>query len=384
MYVKFSPALHCVLNFINLFSLTLPLGGTKEDVGVEALSINSTPASDTFYTATSVLSPDPHDLTSPLSPLPLDVPHSGNVKSTENSNTGARGALVDKQSESISEVPIEDVTKAKLPHSKNDNNITSSQHILPAKGDSSCAHGALRMNGRGRSYSADNDSLVSSKASHVEQEASFGALLLSPIHMHEDSILSQDFHGMQGKAASTPLREDTSNRSKTTHSQSVKSRLDVKGKNIISRSCSLQAGLSEPSSEAPKTLSHSDADKLHTCPHGIDNENSEAFNNNVVSGNGNSECSHDVSLSSKESQHVLRDNITQNDDSPNSSDWYPGLSIREKSELLSQEIEIGKAAEVLMRLRQRSDESDVSISEQVCCKPQLYTSVLLAFSNHLV
>ncbi|XP_037786523.1 kinesin-like protein Klp98A [Penaeus monodon] len=39
-------------------------------------SVNSTPASDTFYTATSVLSPDPRDLISPLSPLPLDVPPS--------------------------------------------------------------------------------------------------------------------------------------------------------------------------------------------------------------------------------------------------------------------------------------------------------------------
>ncbi|XP_050738525.1 kinesin-like protein KIF16B [Eriocheir sinensis] len=335
-------------------SLTLPLGGNKEDVGVETISINSTPASDTFYTATSVLSPDPHDLTSPLSPLPLDVPHSGNVKNAENSNAGACGALVDKQSEIVSEVPIEDVKKVKFPYSKNDSNIRSSRHTLSAKDGSFCGINALRINDKDTSDLVENDSLVASPANQVAQETSFGAFLLSPIHMHEDSIHSQDFHGMQGKAASTPLREELRSESKIKDSQSVKSRLNGRS-----------SSHSEPSSEVPKTSSYSDADELRAYPCGTDNEHSESFNNNVFLDNGNQKCSHDVSHIRKESKYALEDNVTQNDDSPDSSDWYPGLSIREKSELISQEIEVGKAAEVLMRLRARSNESDISIGEQI-------------------
>lgn len=337
-----------------LFSLTLPLGGNKEDVGVETISINSTPASDTFYTATSVLSPDPHDLTSPLSPLPLDVPRSGNVKNAENSNTGACGALIDKQSEIVSEVPIEDVKKVKLPCSKNDSNIRSTQHTLSAKDGSSCGLNALRIDDKDTG-DVENDSVVEGTANRAAQETSFGAFLLSPIHMHEDSIHSQDFHGIQGKAASTPLREELKNESKIKNSQSVKSRVNGRS-----------SSLSEPYSEVPKTLSYSDADELHAYPCGTDNEHSESLNNNVFLDNGNQKSSHGVSHIHKESKYSPEDNITQNDDSPDSSDWYPGLSIREKSELISQEIEVGKAAEVLMRLRERSNESDISIGEQVC------------------
>lgn len=335
------------------------MGGNKEDVGVEATSINSTPATpDTFYTATSVLSPDRHDLTSPLSPLPLDVPRSGNVKNNESSNAGACSALVDKQSETVPEVPIEDAKKVKLPCSMNESNTRSSLLTLPGKDDSSCAHKALKINDKDAGSLVENDSLVASTANQVAQEAPFGAFLLSPIHVLDDSIHSQNFHGMQGTKASTPLRGEIGSETKSKESQSVKSRL-----------CVRSSSLSETSSEVPRSLSYSDANKLRTYPCSTDNENSETFNNNIFPANGNPECSHDVSHSHTESKYALEDNITQNDDSPDSSDWYPGLSIREKSELISQEIEVGKAAEVLMRLRQRSNESDVSIGEQVCYRP---------------
>lgn len=338
------------------------MGGNKEGAGVESLSVNSTPASDTFYTATSVLSPDPHDLTSPMSPLPLDVPRSGNVKNVENSITGACGALGDKNSGIVSEVPIEDVEKLKIPSSKNDSDISSYQQTLPAKSDGPCAHKGLRVNGKDANHLTEDDSQVAGTTSHLGHGPSFGACLLSPIHLLEDSIHSQDFHGIKEKTTSTPLRGDIRSESKTKDPQSVKSRLDAKS---ISRSCSV----GEPS-QVTKVLSYGDADHPHTCPGNTDNENHQSFNNNVLPDNGNPECSRDVSHISNEPQYLLEDHITQNGDSPD-SDWYPGLSIKEKSELISQEIEVGKAAEVLMRLRQRTDESDISIREQVCYRPQL-------------
>lgn len=359
MYFLFSSHIRLCNEVINLFSLTLPLSENKEDAGVETPSINSTPASDTFYTATSVLSPDPHDLTSPLSPLPLDVPHLGNIKNTENSNTGACGALVDKQSD-VFEVPIEDVKKIRTPHSKNYSNISCSQFTLPVKDNISSSHKTQRRNDEDASCLPD-----SGKARQVEQDASYSALLLSPIHIAEDFIHSQDFHSMHGKAASTPYREEI-----------VKPRLDRESKNIISRSCSLQADLSEPSLQVPKTLSQSDA-VTHKHPYSVDNESSESINNNIHFGNGNPDCSQDFSHISKESHCIVEDNAKQNEGSPDSSDWYPGLSIREKSELISQETEVGKAAEVLMRLRERRNDSDISIGEQVCYRLQLDISIML-------
>ena len=60
-------------------SLTLPIiNQADENNGLSNLltnsnSLNSTPASDTFYTATSVLTPDPSELISPYSPFSPDI-----------------------------------------------------------------------------------------------------------------------------------------------------------------------------------------------------------------------------------------------------------------------------------------------------------------------
>ena len=344
-------------------SLTLPLDGKKEDVGVETTSINSTPASDTFYTATSVLSPDPHDLTSPLSPLPLDVPRSGNVNNIGNSNSGVCGALVDKQNELVSEVPNEDARKIDIPHSKCNNiNVSDVKSRFLVKEVDTCVQKALETDNKDMSH-LDQNALVASKINQIQQEI-LGDLFLSPIHKVNDSTHSQDCHTIKGKKASTPIEAESNCDLKIKDSQSVKSRLH--GKNIkTASSCSSPlAGLSEPS-EIKKTLSYSDIESPQPC--NIDNEFSVSLNNNVFPDNGNTKDNiqkfTDVNSGShySDEERDLQKKVTQA-----SPEWCLGLSIREKSELISQEAEMEKAAEVLMRLREKSDEGSVSICEQVC------------------
>lgn len=347
-------------------SLTLPLDGKKEDIGVETTSINSTPASDTFYTATSVLSPDPLDFTSPLSPLPLDVPRSGNVRNIGNSDTGACGALNDKQNELVSEVPNDDAKKNYLPHSKcNDINVSAVQHRFLVEEIDNCVQETLETDDKAMSQLDQND-FVASKVSEVKQEA-FGALLLSPIHTLEDSTHSQDCHSIQGKTASTPIEAESNCDFKKKDSQSVKSRLHGKNKKIVSRSSSLEADISVLPPEIKKVLSYSNTESPHTYPCSVDNEVSVSFNNNIFPDNGNTKEYRQVFAHINSGSHYsFEDHDIQKNDMKASSEWYPGLNIKEKSELISQETEVEKATEVLIRLRERSDEASVSISEQVC------------------
>lgn len=346
-------------------SLTLPLDG-KKDTGVETTSINSTPASDTFYTATSVLSPDPQDLNSPLSPLPLDVPHSGNIRNNGNLNTGACGALDDKQNELVSEVPINDARKIDPPHSKcNDINVSAVQNrFIVEKGDN-CDQKTIETDNSDMSHMDQND-FDASKASEIKPEA-FGALLLSPIHTFEDSTHSQDYHTIQGKTASTPIEVESKCDFKKNDSLSVKSRRHAENKKTVSRSSSTRADISEPSQEIKRLLSYGSSDSPPTHPCNVDNEVSVSLNNNIFPDNGNTkEYPPDVAQVNRVSRYSSEDYDLQNSDMQASSEWYPGLNIKEKSELIPQEAEVEKATEVLIRLREKSEEASISINEQVC------------------
>lgn len=345
--------------------MTLPLDGKKADVGVETVSINSTPASDTFYTATSVLSPDPHDLTSPLSPLPLDVPRSGNVKNTGDSNTGACGALVDQQNESVSEVPIDDVRKIHPSHSKcNDSNVSAVQPSSLANEIDTYVQKALGTNDKNTSHLDQN---VKCKVTQVQQEV-LGALVLSPIPSLHDSTHSQDSHATKGRTASTPIETETNHDLRKKDSQSVRSRLLNKNIKTVSRSSSPGADVSESSPEAKKILSFSDTESSHPYPSNVDNGVSGSLNNNVILDNGNTkENTQDVVTDVHSgSQYNSGDNDLQKNITEASSEWYPGLGIKEKSELIPPEADIEKAAEVLLRLREKSGEGNASINEQVC------------------
>lgn len=332
--------------------MTLPLDGKKADVGVETTSINSTPASDTFYTATSVLSPDPHDLTSPLSPLPLDVPRSGNVKNTGDSNTGAGGALVDQQNEPVSEVPNDHARKIHPSHSKcNDSNVSA---VLPsslANEIDTYVQKALGANDKSTSFLDQND--VKTKVTQVQQEI-LGALFLSPIPAVDDSTHLQDCHATKGKTASTPIEAENNDLRKK-DSQSVRSRLFNQNTKTVSRSPSPEVDVSEPSPEV-KILLFSETES--SDPTNIDNGVSGSLNNNMFLDNGNTK---DNTQDFVDVHSGLQKNATEA-----SSEWYPGLGIKEKSALIPPEADIEKAAEVLLRLREKSEEDNVSISEQVC------------------
>uniref|UniRef100_A0A0P4WG05 Kinesin motor domain-containing protein n=1 Tax=Scylla olivacea TaxID=85551 RepID=A0A0P4WG05_SCYOL len=345
-------------------SLTLPLDGKKADVGVETTSINSTPASDTFYTATSVLSPDPHDLTSPLSPLPLDVPRSGNVKNTGDSNTGACGALVDQQNEPISEVPNDDARKIHPSHSKcNEINVSAVQPRSLANEIDTCVQNALGTNDKSMSHLDQND--IKSKVIQVQQEV-LGALLLSPIPSLDDSTHPQDCHATEGKTASTPIEAESNHDLRKNDSQSVRSRLLNKNIKTVSRSSSPGADISESSPGVKKVLSFCDTESSHSYPSNIDNGVSRSLNNNMLLDNGNTkENTQDFADVHIGSQYNSGDNDLQKNVTEASSEWYPGLSIKEKSELIPPEADIEKAAEVLLRLREKSDEGNTSINEQI-------------------
>ncbi|KAK3871433.1 hypothetical protein Pcinc_023420 [Petrolisthes cinctipes] len=343
-------------------SLTLPLVGEKEDEGGASGSINSTPASDTFYTATSVLTPDPRDLTSPLSPLPLDTPHSGHGKSSESLQSGTKGAFVDNRQDDVPKVPKGYEGESNLSHfEKDDDELCTSVYKSPRTSN---------RDGETQECNTRPQEIVSQSINNNHNEdASFGldigTLLTSPILVANDVHKPQGSPAVGTEATSTPIRSGCQQGSR--HNMcGMKAYFP---EDMKPTSCSTPVTTTDASSGDGNSSSCNSA-KANIFS-SVDNGNCESHNNNV-SGNGNEHNNilgdYEAALLpvQKTKSSSVGDSGMPSEDSEASSAWYSGLGVREKSALISPSDDLTKANEVLMRLREKSRESNVSIQEKIC------------------
>lgn len=350
--------------------MTLPLTGEKEDPRVGNSSVNSTPASDTFYTATSVLSPDPRDLTSPLSPLPLDVPHTEYVKEKEELSQGGHGAFVNEKSDCILKVPRDNYLRDDLSQfKKKDSSTALHKHPTTSQGRnltiSPNCENKEHLTTSVRKYTTevprtpDCDSAVN--------KDNLAAFLTSPILLVEGDRVQQG-SPVVGTATSTPIKVAGAHGFRKA-SLDLASPSDMGDKKDILTSYSYKASGNESSFEvysAPSQSGSSDANVPSPC---VDNNNRHLDNNNRC-GNGNVEVQSPVNINQKSEQSEesssSEDKGVVNREYEKSSVWHSGLEdVCESSALISPEAEVAKASKVLMKLREGSDRSDTSVDEQV-------------------
>ncbi|XP_042242970.1 kinesin-like protein Klp98A isoform X2 [Homarus americanus] len=365
----------CIANHaLRKSSLTLPLVGEKEDSAADSNSVNSTPASDTFYTATSVLSPDPRDLTSPLSPLPLDVPHSGTEKDKDSLSKGAHGAFVDERNDIASKVPKEEDAKAyDVSHFERDDiDMCASVYKSPSASDAGCVSEAFQAHDKDVSHpgqkllSPENNSEFEGASNTVD----IAALLTSPILQVGDPLQPQRSPAVSLEATSTPIKKGGAHELRIGF-QNINTNLDDEDKREYSSSYLCKVTVNEFAPELNCASSINTSRNPDTCPSEIDNNNFKSDNNNSSSGNGNMEGSKPQEHET-EKNNVSRcpatsvgDNGMPSNETEASSTWYSGVERSEGSALIPPETEVERANEVLLRLRENSDNSNISITEKI-------------------
>lgn len=349
---------------MNSVSLTLPLVGEKDDEGGTSGSVNSTPASDTFYTATSVLTPDPRDLTSPLSPLPLDTPHSGLGKGNESLASGTRGAFVDDRQDDVPKVPTGDAGESNLSYFEKDDDDELCTSVYKSPPRTSNRDGVPRKGNTHHPQEVASKLVNNNDLEGTSPGLDIGALLTSPILVANDVCKPQGSPAVDTEATSTPIRSGDQQVSRN-NLCAVKAYFheDMKPTSLSTPVTTADAGCGEANS------SNSNLAKANVFS-SVDNGNCESHNNNV-SGNGNED--NDI-IGAYEAELVpvrkiksksVGDSGMTSDVSKASLAWYSGLDVRERSALISPHDDLTKANEVLMRLREESRESNVSIQEKV-------------------
>ncbi|XP_071517126.1 kinesin-like protein Klp98A isoform X2 [Panulirus ornatus] len=363
----------CITNHaIRKSSLTLLLAGDKEESGVASNSVNSTPASDTFYTATSVLSPDPHDLTSPLSPLPLDVPHSETEKDKEGLSKGAHGAFVDERCNFVSKVPKEDTKTCDIPQVEREEigmcvSVYKSSNAIDAENVSQAiltdSEDVIHTNQRLSPVVNDNE--LEGTAKTVDN----GVLLASPILQVDDHLQPRGSPAVGTEATSTPIKAvDTLSLRKA--DMIVKTEVYEEDKKTNSGAYSDKVIVRESLFGVNSLIPDNDSGKPDRVIPCMDNENSESHNNNKSVKNGNTQGNHLQKFETKvkdmsgDPSYSLED-ASMLGDQTETSTWYSGRDVSEGSALISPQAEVAKAAEVLMRLRESDDKSNVSVNEKI-------------------
>ncbi|KAK7073370.1 hypothetical protein SK128_016700 [Halocaridina rubra] len=343
-------------------SLTLPLLNEKEDAG-GGISCNSTPASDTFYTATSVLSPDVRDLTSPWSPMPLEGSNSGMDKEKCESLKMAYGAFAEDISDDLPiKVPEEDeVIEENLSHFERDDDLSSSVYKSPCTSITDTASPDIIANSdiaSGETQSAEStgkDKVGACENSGLVDESNLVGLTTSPIPQGSDRFHPLNSPGADLAATSTPVKAKNPS---VKRDLCYNTKLQI-GDNIsqnLSASAPCDTNLNEFarafSSSAYVENSSNPYSESSTC-----NLEANANNNIRTIGNGNNEVCELVSGA---------ENSRLSCEDSDSSPWHSGLEgVSKRSTLISPHAEVAKANEVLLRLRENADKSDASINEQI-------------------
>lgn len=345
-------------------SLTLPLPGDKEDPRMGNTSVNSTPASDTFYTATSVLSPEPRDLISPVSPLPLDGPPTECVKERKELNQGGHGAFVNEKSDSILEVPKDKYVSGDLSQMKGEEPSASAARNLP------------------HTLKCDGEELVSKNIRVVAGEIprtpdytsaiakdNLAAFLTSPILQVEGERIPHGSPVVGGAATSTPIKVSGSHGLRK-GSVDILNQAEAEDKKETLTSYSYKASGNESSYEVYSAPSDSCSSDQNVPPSCVDNNNRQLDNNNKGCANGNVENQSQVDVNQKsidnEGSSGTEGKAVVNKEYEKSAVWHSGLEdVCESSALISPEAEVAKASEVLLRLREGSEKQDTSVSEQI-------------------
>lgn len=327
-------------------------------------SVNSTPASDTFYTATSVLSPEPRDLISPVSPLPLDGPPTECVKERKELNQGGHGAFVNEKSDSILEVPKDKYVSGDLSQMKGEEPSASAARNLP------------------HTLKCDGEELVSKNIRVVAGEIprtpdytsaiakdNLAALLTSPILQVEGERIPHGSPVVGGAATSTPIKVSGSHGLRK-GSVDILNQAEAEDKKETLTSYSYKASGNESSYEVYSAPSDSCSSDQNVPPSCVDNNNRQLDNNNKGCANGNVENQSQVDVNQKsidnEGSSGTEGKAVVNKEYEKSAVWHSGLEdVCESSALISPEAEVAKASEVLLRLREGSEKQDTSVSEQV-------------------
>ncbi|XP_069942470.1 kinesin-like protein Klp98A isoform X2 [Cherax quadricarinatus] len=351
-------------------SLTLPLVGERENSAAASNSVNSTPASDTFYTATSVLSPDPHDLTSPLSPLPLDVPHSATELHKEESSKCVLGAFGDEKNNFPSEVPTEDTVDFDVTShfETGDIDICASVYKSPSVIDSenvSCIFPPDDSD----AISQDQKLLPAINYANLEGASNTVNISTSPV-LQDGGHLKFPGSPIESEATSTPIRAGSTRALKKGFG-STSNQLHDGDKRENSSLCLYKVKVKKLACDLNSAPLNIISDNPDSSVSEIDNDISESDNNNCSSGNGNKEGNQ----SQKHESHYkcidgnpiarVKDSSALNNETDTSSVWFSGVDRSEGSALISPDTEAAKAAEVLLRLRDNTDNSNVSINEKI-------------------
>lgn len=322
-------------------------------------SVNSTPASDTFYTATSVLSPDPRDLISPLSPLPLDAPPLECVKEKKEQNQGGHGAFVNEKSDYVLEVPKDNYVRGDLSLARGEEPLPSAVKSLKCEGE--------ELPSKNIKTDAEEIPRTPDCTSAIAKDK-LAAFLTSPILQVEGERIP---HGspIAGAATSTPIKVSGSQGLKK-GAIDILSPAEADDKKETLTSYSYKASGNESSYEvysAPSDSYSSDQNVPQAC---VDNNNRQLDNNNKGCANGNFENQGQVDINQKstdtEGSSGTQDKAIVNKEYEKSTVWHSGIEdVCESSALISPEAEVAKASEVLLRLREGSEKQDTSVSEQV-------------------
>lgn len=351
-------------------SLTLPLLNEKEDPG-GGISCNSTPASETFYTATSVLSPDIRDLTSPWSPLPIERSLS---EMREGEGLGAAcKSFAQGNCDLPPKVPKSDcgVTEG-ISHFERDDDLCSSVYKSPS------ASKIEDVSYLGDVLSSENiseNNLNLNQIAKVRDNNSCDILGLqgsptSPILQTGDHPHSQDSPGVEGAATSTPVKLRCSQGIRKEDCRR-KMYIDEKNKeSCVALPTDYEGNYNEftKSENAAVITNASDSNRQSI----VYNVEANANNNFRTSKNGNA----DACMAFEEEVRKENDNLTEVtdcegdtrlvNDEGESLLWHPGLeNICKSSVLISPDADVTKAAEVLIRLRENEDKSNMSMEEKI-------------------